>query len=167
MNCGLCQQEMIDNQSRVTILLNEYVMTVHRSCAKASQETATEVEKHLLNMFWTIPHKENEVMIYRDQVIEWLRESFRLDEDITGLKCQLAVAKLEIAALTDCLNGSSKATYTAEMFDKQLIEAGQKIVEDCVSVLLSMQRLGEISYITSRKAIEKIKGVTNELYRNS
>ena len=39
------------------------------------------------------------------------------------LLSQLAEARAEVKALTDCLNGSRKATYTAEMYDKGVAEA--------------------------------------------
>lgn len=46
---------------------------------EARKQAAREIEQHLLSMFWTIPYKENEPMIYRDQAIELIRITFGLE----------------------------------------------------------------------------------------
>lgn len=71
------QQELeAIRQAKIYKEKDESIQQAHRQGRK---QAAKEIMMHLLGMFWTIPYKENEPMIYRDQAIEWLRDKFGLE----------------------------------------------------------------------------------------
>lgn len=75
------QQQVAELQQEVERLNSPdyYACACCPDIEAARKQAAMEIEQHLLSMFWTIPYKENESMIYRDQAIELIRITFGLE----------------------------------------------------------------------------------------
>lgn len=71
-------------------------------------------------------------------------------ENMFELREQLFLARTEIEALTDCLNGSRKTTYTAEMYDKAVQQARQEAARECVEIVKSLKATSELMEIKYR-----------------
>jgi len=58
-----------------------------------------------------------------------------LERQLDASQALLADARAEVEALTDCLNGSRKATYTADMYDKGVAQARQEAAREIIQYI--------------------------------
>ena len=80
--------------------------------------------------------------------LDWIAAGERQDAElkdwkdtVVNLKLSLEQRDEEIEALTECLNGSSKATYTAEVFDKMRAKKDAEIarLESMIPLVKDME----------------------------
>jgi len=125
-------------------------------------EMQNEIDKYKKQL----AEKSRRLEVLDAEKLDWIAAGERQDAElkdwkdtVVNLKMALEQRDEEIEALTECLNGSSKATYTAEVFDKMRAEKDEIIVKQMEAQLESYEIIEAKDRIIKAcgEALERIK----------
>ena len=138
--CVECSQEF--NKMKQQLAERDAEIAELNQIAKIHSNRYVEKVVHLTKQLTAsqqqVAELQQEVERLKESVESWIKtaaENQLKRNEFADIADQLVASQQEVEALTECLNGSSKAVYTAEVFDAQMEKVRKQTARECYEMV--------------------------------